>query len=136
MSNSQINWPKLEEAARLVAANAYVPYSRFAVGAALLTADGQLFTGCNVENASYGLTNCAERTAVYSARAQANMQEVIAVCVYTPTPTPTPPCGACRQVLNEFGPAMQIRLICDGTQSVSTTLDQLLPGAFGPKNLG
>ncbi|MBV8045906.1 MAG: cytidine deaminase [Paludibacterium sp.] len=135
MPHSTIDWPELEKAARQAAAHAYVPYSRFAVGAALLTADGRLFTGCNVENASYGLTNCAERTAVYSARAQANMQEVVAVCVYTPTPTPTPPCGACRQVPNEFGPTMQVKLICDGTQTVDTTLDQLLPGAFGPKNL-
>jgi cytidine deaminase len=135
MPDSTINWPELEQAARQAAANAYVPYSRFAVGAAILTADGRLFTGCNVENASYGLTNCAERTAIYAARAQANMQEVIAVCVYTPTASPTPPCGACRQVLNEFGPTMQVRLICNGEQSISTTLDHLLPGAFGPKNL-
>ncbi|WP_338621269.1 cytidine deaminase [Paludibacterium sp. THUN1379] len=135
MSNSQINWSELESAARQVAANAYVPYSHFAVGAAILTADGHMFTGCNVENASFGLTNCAERTAVFAARAQTNMREVIAVCVYTPTDVPTPPCGGCRQVLNEFGPTMQVRLICNGKDVISTTLDQLLPGAFGPKNL-
>lgn len=130
------NWTELEAAARQAAANAYVPYSRFAVGAALLTAEGRLFSGCNVENAAYGLTNCAERTAVFSARAATRTEEVQAVCIYTPTATPTPPCGACRQVLNEFGPTMRVRMICDGPEVVDTTLDQLLPGAFGPKNLG
>lgn len=131
---SQPDWTKLEQAARQVATRAYVPYSHFAVGAALVTADGQLFTGCNVENAAYGLTNCAERTAVFTARASCGA-EIAAICIYTPTLTPTPPCGSCRQVLNEFGPNMQVRLICDGTEVVDTTLDQLLPGAFGPKNL-
>lgn len=130
------NWTELEAAARKVAANAYVPYSRFAVGAAILTAEGEMFTGCNVENAAYGLTNCAERTAVFSARAASKTQEIVAVCIYTPTDTPTPPCGSCRQVLNEFGPGMRVRMICNGPEVVERTLDQLLPGAFGPKNLG
>ena len=136
MPYCQPDWPALEKAARAAAANAYVPYSRFAVGAALLTADGQMFSGCNVENAAYGLTNCAERTAVFSARAATRMSEITAICIYTPTPTPTPPCGSCRQVLNEFGPTMHVRLICDGDQVIDTSLDALLPGAFGPKNLG
>jgi cytidine deaminase len=130
-----IPWDTLAREARAAARHAYVPYSRFTVGAAILTSDGKIVRGCNVENASYGLTNCAERTAIFTARAE-GMQEVLAVCIYTPTATPTPPCGGCRQVLNEFGPAMQVRAICDGDGVIDTTLDQLLPGAFGPKNLG
>ena len=129
------NWAALEAAARKAAGNAYVPYSRFAVGAAILTAEGEIFAGCNVENAAYGLTNCAERTALFSARAARKTETVVAVCIYTPTTTPTPPCGSCRQVLNEFGPTMRVRMICDSQQVVDSTLDQLLPGAFGPKNL-
>ena len=131
----QPDWAELERQARQVAGRAYVPYSRFAVGAALLTSDGQIVTGCNVENASYGLTLCAERSAICTARSQGQMQAVVAVCVYTPTAEPTPPCGACRQVLNEFGPNMPVRLICDGPTTVNTSMDQLLPGAFGPMNL-
>lgn len=129
-----IDWAELEKQAKAAARQAYVPYSRFAVGAAILTSDGKIVRGCNVENASYGLTNCAERTAIYSARVD-GMQEILAVCIYTPTSTPTPPCGACRQVLNEFGPTMPVRAICDGEGRIETTLDALLPGAFGPKNL-
>lgn len=129
-----INWDELARQARAAAKQAYVPYSRFAVGAAILTSDGQIVRGCNVENASYGLTNCAERTAIFSARAN-GMSEVMAVCIYTPTATPTPPCGGCRQVLNEFGPDMAVRAICDGADIIDTTLSTLLPGAFGPKNL-
>lgn len=130
-----IPWDVLAKEAKAAAKQAYVPYSRFAVGAAIFTAEGKIVRGCNVENASYGLTNCAERTAIFAARAD-GMQEVVAVCIYTPTAVPTPPCGACRQVLNEFGPTMQVRAICDGDGIIDTTLDQLLPGAFGPKNLG
>ena len=128
-------WTALEQAARDAARLAYVPYSRFAVGAAVLTRDGRLFPGCNIENAAYGVTNCAERTAVFSARINGGMDEIVAVCIYTPTATPTPPCGACRQVLNEFGPAMAVRAICDGPDHIDTTLEALLPGAFGPRNL-
>jgi cytidine deaminase len=128
-------WAALEQAARTAARRAYVPYSRFAVGAAILDAQGQIHPGCNVENASYGLANCAERTAIYSARVLHDLQEIVAVCVYTPTATATSPCGACRQVLNEFGPGMLVRCICDGSERIDTTLDVLLPHAFGPKNL-
>ena len=128
-------WAALEAAARAAARQAYVPYSRFAVGAAILDEKGLIHPGCNVENASYGLGNCAERTALFSARVLHGLQQVIAVCIYTPTATPTSPCGACRQVLNEFGPHMLVRSICDGQGRIDTTLDQLLPHAFGPQNL-
>lgn len=132
---SPAQWAALEAAARAAARQAYVPYSRFAVGAAILDEKGLIHPGCNVENASYGLGNCAERTAIFSARVLHGLQQVLAVCIYTPTATPTSPCGACRQVLNEFGPQMLVRSICDGPDRIDTTLDQLLPHAFGPQNL-
>ncbi|MEO9383024.1 cytidine deaminase [Chromobacterium phragmitis] len=132
-SNEQ--WAELEMAAQLAAHQAYAPYSRFTVGAAILDGSGKIHIGCNVENASYGLSNCAERTAIFAARANHGLQEVVAVCIYTPTDKPASPCGACRQVLNEFGPTMHVRSICDGDEIIDTTLDALLPSAFGPKNL-
>src|SRR5205814_4528120 len=92
---------ELAAAARRAAGHAYCPYSRFPVGAAVLTDRGEIFTGCNVENASYGLTICAERNAVFQAVTHGQGRLVIqAVVVYTPTPQPTAPCGACRQVIN------------------------------------
>ena len=124
----------LESAARAAAGQAYAPYSRFSVGAALLTEDGSLFTGANVENASYGLSNCAERSAIFAATS-AGHRELSCIVVYTPTPTPTSPCGACRQVINEFGPTARIISICNGPGRIDTTLDALLPGAFGPAHL-
>jgi cytidine deaminase len=91
----------LLEAARNAAENAYAPYSKYRVGAALLCADGELFIGCNVENASYGLTNCAERTAVFSAIA-AGQRDFVALAVVADGESMPYPCGACRQVLAEF----------------------------------
>ena len=125
---------RLIAAARKAAAAAYAPYSRFPVGAAVLMADGSVFTGCNVENASFGLTNCAERTAVFSAVA-AGSRRLRAVAVFTPTPAPTLPCGACRQVLHEFGPEAQVLSVCAGAGQVETPLAALLPHAFGPGDL-
>lgn len=96
---------QLLAAARETMQHAYAPYSHFKVGAALLTAKGDLFSGCNVENASYGLSNCAERTAIFSAVAQAGPQLVIhAIAVVNDQKLPCSPCGACRQVIYEFGP--------------------------------
>ena len=94
---------KLEKAARTTAKHSYSPYSQFPVGAAVLADSGKIYVGTNVENASYGLCNCAERTAIFSAIA-AGERPLSCVVVYTPTQTATPPCGACRQVINEFGP--------------------------------
>jgi cytidine deaminase len=124
----------LEHAAREAAKQSYAPYSNFPVGAAVLTERGDIFAGCNVENASFGLTNCAERTAVFRAVAQGHLS-ILAVVVYTPTQQATSPCGACRQVLNEFGPTATVVCICDSEHRIETTLDKLLPGAFGPSNL-
>lgn len=125
---------RLEKAARQAAKASYSPYSKFRVGAAILTGSGKVYTGTNVENASYGLCNCAERTAIFTAVA-AGERTVRAVAVYTPTRTATSPCGACRQVINEFGPEALVISVCDGKGRIETTLDQLLPAAFGPKNL-
>jgi len=124
----------MEKAARSAARASYSPYSKFPVGAAILTKSGKIFTGCNVENASYGLCNCAERTAIFSATA-AGEREIKAVLVYTPTQTPSSPCGACRQVINEFGPRAIVISVCDAPGRIETTLDVLLPAAFGPQNL-
>jgi cytidine deaminase len=125
---------RLEQTARAAAKASYSPYSKFRVGAAVLTGSGKIFSGCNVENASYGLCNCAERTAIFSA-ATAGERSVKAVVVYTPTETPSSPCGACRQVINEFGPTAIVISVCRGKGRIETTLDQLLPAAFGPQNL-
>src|SRR5687767_13390076 len=95
---------RLMEAARKAAGNAYVPYSDFPVGAAVLTSEGTIVTGCNVENASYPVTNCAERVAIGTAVA-AGARTIAAVAVYAPRVETVTPCGACRQVINEFKPA-------------------------------
>ncbi len=125
---------KLEKAARIAAAASYSPYSKFRVGAAFLAGSGKVYTGCNVENASYGLCNRAERTAIFTAAA-AGEREIVALAVYTPTPAPTMPCGACRQVINEFGPGALVISVCDSAERIETTLDALLPAAFGPRDL-
>jgi cytidine deaminase len=128
---------KLASAARAASERAYCPYSRFRVGAAVLTERGEIFSGCNVENASYGLTICAERNAIFQAVAQAQVPLVVrAVAVFTPTSFPSTPCGACRQVINEFGPDADIICVCVGPEQVNQPLSRLLPGAFGPHNLG
>lgn len=127
---------RLWEAAKLAASRAYCPYSRFRVGAAVLSGSGAVFAGSNVENASYGLTICAERNAVFQLAASGESPPLVrAALIYTPTPTPTAPCGACRQVLNEFGPGCLVIATCDGPDVIEATLDRLLPGAFGPQNL-
>jgi cytidine deaminase len=121
---------ELRAAARAARAQAYAPYSHFTVGAAVETADGRRFTGANVENASYGLTVCAERNAVFAA-VLAGAARIAAVAVSGPDGVTTPPCGACRQVLAEFGaagvPLSYAR--ADGGWT-DTTLGALLPDAF------
>lgn len=123
--------------ARAVAASeqAYCPYSHFPVGAAVLDESGEIFAGCNVENASFGLTICAERSAIFQAVA-AGQRRLRAILVYTPTGEPTAPCGACRQVIAEFGPRALIYCCCKLGQARRFTLPELLPGAFGPADLG
>lgn len=126
----------LLDRAREARANAYAPYSRFSVGAALLAADGRIFTGCNVENASYGLTNCAERVAIGKAVSE-GAREFVAVAVTGPEDAvAAAPCGACRQVLSEFGPDLPVIMPAPGEPGyVVETIGGLLPGAFGPARL-
>lgn len=124
---------KLLAAALAARENAYAPYSKFKVGAAVETADGHIFTGCNVENASYGLTCCAERNAVFAAIGS-GARSFKALCVVADTEEPVAPCGACRQVLAEF-PFEKILLAnCKGLTKVMTVAE-LLPYSFGPEAL-
>lgn len=117
---------ELVNAAWRVRDAAYAPYSNFAVGAALLAADGTVFVGCNVENISYGLTNCAERVAIGAAVA-AGVREFSAVAVVADTGVPISPCGACRQVLAEFG--VPLVILANRKESLQFRLEELLPRA-------
>lgn len=118
----------LVELAKKARAHAYAPYSGFAVGAAVLAADGRVFVGCNIENASYGLTNCAERTAIFSAVA-AGARELRALVVVADGALPCSPCGACRQVIAEFAVERIILANLKGSRRV-VTKEELLPFAF------
>lgn len=119
--------------ARLALENSYSPYSRYRVGAALLCADGRVFTGCNIENASFGLSNCAERTALFKAVSE-GAREFIAVAIASDGSAPYP-CGACRQALNEFAPEMRVLVTWGENEVDKTTLPALLPHGFGPKDV-
>lgn len=125
---------KLLEAAKQVQTRAYAPYSNFKVGAALLTEDGEIYTGCNVENVSYGLTNCAERTAIFKAVADGR-QKFRAVAITADSDKVCSPCGACRQVMAEFGDYYIIQSDKDGNYVINT-VDELLPGSFTSEMLG
>lgn len=120
---------ELMEAARRARERAYVPYSRFPVGAALLTEDGTLYEGCNIENASYGLTNCAERTAIFKAVYDGH-RRFVTIAVVADTEGPVSPCGACRQVMSEFGPDARVLLMNLKGNVQVTSVRELLPGAF------
>jgi cytidine deaminase len=123
----------LVAAAQAVQRRAYAPYSNFHVGCALEAADGTIYVGCNVENASYGLTICAERAAVCAA-VSAGVQHFVRAVVVSDVDPPAAPCGACRQVLAEFGPKLRV----DGigpSRSISWTVAELLPSAFGQEQL-
>jgi len=119
---------RLVEAARDVRARAHAPYSGFRVGAALLASDGSVHTGVNVENASLGLSVCAERNAVFTA-VGTGARDFLAVAIATDTVEPTPPCGACRQVLAEFAPELTV-VLAGADATTTTTLPELLPRAF------
>ncbi|MCW2278144.1 cytidine deaminase [Heliophilum fasciatum] len=117
------------QAAREARTQAYAPYSRWQVGAALLGSSGRIYPGCNVENASFGLTNCAERTALFSAVAQGERQFRLLVLTSDQAALLTP-CGACRQVLAEFAPTMPVLMVNDAGEQQVMTVAELLPGAF------
>jgi cytidine deaminase len=121
---------RLLRAARKVMKHAHAPYSNFLVGAAFLTTTGKLFTGCNVENASYGLTNCAERTAIFSAVAELGPKfEIRSIAIVNNQGVPCSPCGACRQVIYEFGPDATI--LFQGKKAWKKShITELLPEGF------
>lgn len=128
-----ISHDDLLKAAQEASERAYAPFSKFFVGAAILTSDGKLFTGCNVENSSYGLTNCAERTAIFSAIAARTDQkklDLAAVAVVNRDGIPCAPCGACRQVIYEFGPRAIIIYRARSGQITETPIAELLPEGF------
>ena len=126
---SAVDWPALKAAALDVQARAYVPYSNYRVGAAVLTASGEIVTGCNVENATFGATCCAERSAVFSAVAQGR-RTFGAVAVVTNGAEPGTPCGICRQVLAEFGSDLEVLCFTPEGAEARYRLSELLPHAF------
>lgn len=130
MSDTNIDWDKLKAAALEARGRAYAPYSEYRVGAALLAAGGEVVTGCNVENATYGAACCAERTAVFAAVAQ-GLTSFRAIAVATGGPAVGTPCGICRQVLAEFsGGALEVLCFTDEGAEARFTLAELLPHAF------
>ena len=119
----------LIEAAWQARQNAYAPYSGFAVGAALPTEDGAIYRGCNIENVSFGLTNCAERTAMFTAFADGK-RNLVRMVVCADTPEPIAPCGACRQVMVELAPQMELLLINQAGKQIYTTVADMMPYSF------
>jgi len=124
-----VDWAKLKAAAEDVRKRAYAPYSKFLVGAALLAEDGTVITGANVENASYGLCICAERSAIAAAVSQGK-KKFSAIAIVAGDDAPASPCGMCRQVLAEFAPQMPVRCYATNGKELATTVAELLPYGF------
>jgi cytidine deaminase len=130
-----MNNEQLIAEAKIARDRAYVPYSRFGVGAALLTEEGKVYHGCNIENAAYSMCNCAERTALFKAYSEGdkNYQKL---AVVADTERPVPPCGACRQVISELCPPdMKVVLSNLKGDIQELTVAEILPGAFSPEDL-
>ncbi|MEK4923500.1 cytidine deaminase [Cytobacillus sp. FSL R5-0569] len=131
----QLNIDKLIEEAKIARDRAYVPYSKFKVGAALLAVDGTVFHGCNIENAAYSMCNCAERTALFKAYSD-GVTEFKMLAVVADTDRPVSPCGACRQVISELcSKEMPVVLTNLNGDTQQLTVEQLLPGAFSSEDL-
>ena len=127
------NDKKLIAEAKRVREFAYCPYSKFAVGAAVLGASGEIYGGCNIENASFSVTNCAERTAIFKAISSGE-EDILAIAVVAEGVNPVPPCGACRQVIAEFNiPHILMANLADEVREM--TLEELLPGAFSADDI-
>ncbi|MBD3293682.1 MAG: cytidine deaminase [Armatimonadia bacterium] len=124
---------QLVAAARRARERAYSPYSNFAVGAAVMCADGRLFEGCNIENASFGLTICAERSALFAA-VSAGCRQIDAIAIAGPGEEPLSPCGACRQVMLELAPDATV-ILAGADRHRTRTVRELLPDAFGDTDL-
>jgi cytidine deaminase len=129
-----MDYSSLVARAREAKRNSYSPYSQFRVGAAVLTADGRVFTGCNIENGSYGLTICAERTALYKAVSEGG-HSFVALAIASDEETYTPPCGACRQVIFELAGNIDVILTKKNGRSQVRKMLDLLPHPFDGKNL-
>ena len=129
-----MTYEELYEKARAASELAYAPYSGFKVGAALLTKTGEVFTGVNVENASYGATNCAERTAIFKAVSE-GCREFEAIAIVASSGDLVPPCGICRQVLAEFMPEGKVVLDSEEKGMVTYLVRELLPCGFGSKDI-
>ena len=136
MAVSETKLMELVDLAREAAKRAWCPYSHYPVGAAVLAEDGTVYTGCNIENASYGLSNCAERTAIFKA-VSSGARSFQALAVVGGEKEPAKPCGACRQVMVEFcGPEMPVIIGClAGKDFIRTTVGDLLPLSFSTHNL-
>ena len=126
---------QLVEQAFAMLERSYVPYSKFPVGAALLCADGTVFTGCNVENAAYGSTICAERTALLKAVSEGHRDDWQAIAIAGRGEDYCWPCGSCRQMLYEFAPELKVLVARGDGNFVTTSLAELMPHGFGPKSL-
>lgn len=131
-----MDYKKLIEEALKARALAYVPYSNFKVGAAIITEDDKIYAGCNIENASYGATNCAERTAIFKAVSEGH-KKIKAIAVVGSDAKFTYPCGICRQVINEFAESREIPVIIaiNENEYMVRTLDEILPGPFSQEDL-
>ncbi|MFZ7945439.1 MULTISPECIES: cytidine deaminase [Bacillaceae] len=130
-----MNIEQLIEEAKKARDKAYVPYSKFGVGAALLTTDGKIYHGCNIENAAYSMCNCAERTALFKAYSEGD-RDFHMLAVVADTERPCSPCGACRQVISELCPRdMKVVLTNLKGDIQEITVENLLPGAFSPEDL-
>lgn len=132
---NQVENERLVEEAKKAREKAYVPYSKFGVGAALLTSEGKVYHGCNIENAAYSMCNCAERTALFKAFSEGE-RDFVSLAVIADTDRPVSPCGACRQVISELCPnTMKVVLANLKGDIEIVTIEQLLPGAFSPEDL-
>ncbi|MEG9297243.1 cytidine deaminase [Mangrovibacillus sp. Mu-81] len=133
--SKQMNKEQLINEAKDAREKAYVPYSKFKVGAALLTKDGKVYHGCNIENAAYSMCNCAERTALFKAYSEGD-KDYSMIAVVADTARPVPPCGACRQVISELC-AKDMRVVLTNLKGdvEELTVAELLPGAFSPEDL-
>ncbi|PFO03676.1 cytidine deaminase [Bacillus sp. AFS076308] len=130
-----MNIEQLMEEAKKARDKAYVPYSKFGVGAALLTTDGKVYHGCNIENAAYSMCNCAERTALFKAYSEGD-RDFQMMAVVADTDRPCSPCGACRQVISELCPSDMKMILTNLKGDVKElTVAELLPGAFSPEDL-
>ncbi|WP_027963342.1 cytidine deaminase [Halalkalibacillus halophilus] len=126
---------QLIESAKQMLDHAYVPYSKFPVGAALITDEGKVYQGCNIENAAYPVTCCAERTAIFKAVSEGE-RNFKALAVIANTDRPVPPCGACRQVMSEFfSPEMKVYITSKDLEVKEVTVQELLPFSFTPEDL-